>query len=138
MNQASPSGKTMLDGPPPLPKEASRKASKPSSSWMNQPKSDDLGLGSLGNNPLLKTLSAHKQIEGNLQILAGMYPAQSAQYAALVAALGQTIAQSLASTTSPAGVGAPPSGPPMAAPPPPPGPMGGAGPQAGPPGPMAQ
>lgn len=134
MNQASPQGKTQLDGPPPLPKEATRKA-KTTTSWMNQPQNTDLGLGSLGNNPLLKTLAAHKQIEGNIQILAGMYPAQSAQYAALVAALGQTIAQSLASQTSPAGVGAPPPGPGMA-PPPPPGPMG-AGPPAGPPGAMA-
>jgi hypothetical protein len=116
-------GTTKLDEPPPLPKEATRKAP---SSWMNQKQDDSMQMGAAGGSPIIQLLQIRKTIEGGVQQLAAMFPQTANAWMAILAAIDQTAGQSLAGNNPPPGVGAPqgpamapPSGMPM--PPPPPG-----------------
>ena len=121
-------GSTRLDGPPPLPKEATRKAPP---SWMNQGDDTEMALGAAGASPIVQLLQARKSIEGAVQQLAALFPQAATQWMAILAAIDQTAGQSLAATSQPPGVGAP-QGPGMAPPQAMPMPPMGAGPGGGP------
>lgn len=128
-----PSGTRVLDGPPPLPKEASRKASN----WMTQPK-DSTSLGAEASNPLLQSIQALATIEQAAQTFAAANPAAAPQVAGLLSAFRQLGAQTLAANVPPnpgaqpqAAPGGPPTGGPGGMNPMPMPPMGGAGVPAG-------
>ncbi len=125
-------GNSRLNGPPPLPSEAKRKAP---SSWMDRPSSNgDMGLGADAGSPMIQLLGISKQMEGLIQKANALAPQQADMWATLLNAFSQATAQALAATAAPQG--APPpgtQGPGMMAPPMPMPPMGGA-PQGGQPG----
>lgn len=130
----SKDGNSRLNGPPPLPSEAKRKAP---SSWMDRPSSSgDMGLGADAGSPMIQLLGISKQMEGLIQKANTLAPQQADMWATLLNAFSQATAQALAATASPQGAQPPgtgPQGPGMMAPPMPMPPMGGA-PQGGQPG----
>ncbi len=136
----SKGGSSRLDGPPPLPAEAKRKAP---SSWMDQkrPAPDDMGLGSDAGSPMMQIMDASAKFQAIVQKIANLNPQQADVWATILQAGNQAFGQALAATASPQG--APPPGMPPQAPPgpgmaPPQGmpmpPMGGGGAPPGQPG----
>lgn len=111
-----------LDGPPPLPSEAKKKAN-----WMNPEKSDDMGLGAMAQDPMVQIAMASKKIEEGIQQLGMAAPALQPQLGALTTAIRQMAANALVQQPGMGGMGGMQSPMPM---PPPPGPPT---PQAGPP-----
>jgi hypothetical protein len=132
-------GNSRLDGPPPLPSEAKRKAP---SSWMDQKGGDpnDIGLGRDAGSPMIQIMGLSAQMQGIIQKASALNPEQADVWATILNASNQAFGQALATTAPSAqGVapppGGPPSGPPGMAPPQgmPMPPMGG-GPPPGQPG----
>lgn len=111
-----------LDGPPPLPSEAKRKAP---TNWAAQ---DDMGLGMAAADPMVQIASASKQIEDGISRLAAAAPQLQPQLAGLTTAIRQMAANALVQQPGPPGMGGFQAPMPM-----PPAPQGPPAPQAGPP-----
>ena len=92
--------KTMLDGPPPLPKEASRKAPPVGLA-------PNTSMGDMGGMPMMQQIALTKQVESGIQELAALNPVLAPRYAALIQEIRQLAAEGLAAAAQPQGVGAP-------------------------------
>ena len=111
------SSSNRLDGPPPLPREAKKKAPN----WMVQDAEASMG-GDLAN-PMVQVIQNSSEVESGIQKQAALLPDQGQAFAMILAAFRQATAQGLAGTAQP-GVG-PPGGmmapqmpmPPMQGPP---------------------
>lgn len=109
-----------LDGPPPLPAEATKRSNLMGGSPGGN-------LGAAGGDPMVRTLMLTKQIENAAQELAAINPQMAGPLSAILNAFRQVSANSLAAQAPPLGGGGgmmagppmPPAAPPMAAGPPP-------------------
>jgi len=101
-------GNARLDGPPPLPSEAKRKAP---SSWMDQSATDQtgLGLGKDAGSPMMQLMGLSAQMQTIIQKASNLNPQQADVWATILNATNQAFGQALAATASPQG-GAPPPG----------------------------
>ncbi len=105
-------GNSRLNGPPPLPSEAKRKAP---SSWMDQKQSDpnDMGLGADAGSPMIQLMGLSAQMQAIIQKASAINPQQSDVWATILNATNQAFGQALAATASPQGAPPPPGGPPQ-------------------------
>jgi len=100
-------GSSRLDGPPPLPSEAKRKAP---SSWMDQKRPDagSMGLGSDGGSPMMQLMGLSAQMQALIQKASALNPQQSDIWATILQATNQAFGQALAATAVPQGSPTPP------------------------------
>jgi len=99
-------GSAMLDAPPPLPKEAKRKAPP---DWMNAQSADDGGLGAAAGNPLIQLMAASKKMEEAIQLAQVAAPLMAQDWAQLQQVFSQAATMALQSLAQPdqSAVGAP-------------------------------
>jgi len=105
------SGNSRLNGPPPLPSEAKRKAP---SSWMDQKQGDaGMGLGADAGSPMIQIMGLSAQMQAIIQKASALNPEQADVWATILNATNQAFGQALAAQAAPQGMAPPPGGPPQ-------------------------